>query len=74
MSQGMSVQESTLPANQAFVVQFRSKLNVQLGQFQGRAEHVASGQVIHFNSQQELFDFIVSLLRQAPLDNGEPED
>ena len=69
----MSGQEAMLPANQAFVVQFRSKLNVGLGQFQGRAEHVASGQVIHFSSQQELLDFIMSLLKQAPLDNGEPE-
>jgi hypothetical protein len=68
MSQEMSVQESLLPANQAFVVQFRSKLNVRLGQFQGRAEHVASGQVIHFSSQQELLDFIVGLLKEAPVE------
>jgi hypothetical protein len=69
----MSVQEPLLPANQAFVVQFRSSLNLRLGEFHGRAEHVASGQVIHFGSQQELFDFIVRLLGQAPLENGEPE-
>jgi hypothetical protein len=74
MSQEMSVQESMLPANQAFVVQFRSKLNMRLGQFQGRAEHVASGKVIHFSSQQELFDFIVGLLKQAPVDSRELED
>jgi hypothetical protein len=69
----MSVQDSMLPANQAFVVQVRSKLNVGLGQFQGRAEHVASGQVIHFSSQQELFDFIVGLLKLTAVDNGELE-
>jgi hypothetical protein len=74
MIQDMSVEESMLPANQAFVVQFGSKLNVRLGQFQGRAEHVASGQVIHFSSQQELLDFIVGVLKQAQVDRGELED
>jgi hypothetical protein len=70
----MSVQDPLLPANQAFVVQFRSSLNLRLGEFQGRAEHVASGQVIHFSSRQELFDFIVGVLGKVPLEIGEPVD
>jgi hypothetical protein len=74
MTQAMSVQESMLPANQAFVVQFRSKENLQLGQFQGRAEHVATGQAIHFSSQQELFDFFVKVLGLTAIANGEPKE
>jgi hypothetical protein len=70
----MSIQEHMLPTNQAFVVQFCSNLNVRLGQFQGRAEHIASGQVIHFNSQHELLDFIINFLKQSPAANGESEE
>lgn len=70
----MSTQESPLPVDRAFVVQFLSKSNVQLGQFQGRAEHIASGQVFHFNSQQEFFDFVLRKLSPTSLGDGEPED
>jgi hypothetical protein len=70
----MSVQEPMLSTNQAFVVQFRSKLNLPLGQFEGRAEHIASGRVTRFSSQQQLFDFIVDLLKQYPVSNDEADD
>jgi hypothetical protein len=70
----MSAQESLLPVNRAFVVQFLSKSKVQLGQFQGRAEHISSGQAFHFNSQQELFDFVLRMLSPTSLGDGEPED
>ena len=74
MTQEMSVQESMLPANQAFVVQFRSRENLRLGEFHGRAEHVATGRAIHFSSQQELFDFFVMVLGPTPIANGEPKE
>ncbi len=70
----MSAQEILLPVSRAFVVQFLSKSNVQLGQFQGRAEHIASGQVFHFNSQQEFFDFVLRMLGPNSLGGNEPED
>jgi hypothetical protein len=70
----MSGQESLLPVNRAFVLQFLSKSNVQLGQFQGRAEHIASGQVFHFNSQQEFFDFVLRMLGTTSLGGNVPED
>jgi hypothetical protein len=70
----MSGQESLLPVNRAFVLQFQSKSNVQLGQFQGRVEHIASGQVFHFNSQQEFLDFVSRMLSPTSLGGNEPED
>jgi hypothetical protein len=46
----------------------------QLGQFEGRAEHIASGRVTRFGSQQQLFDFIVDLLKQYLVSHDEPDD
>ncbi|MEW5974452.1 MAG: hypothetical protein AB1898_01475 [Acidobacteriota bacterium] len=68
----MSVREPKLPADHAFVVQFQSESDPLTGLLQGRAEHIASGQVIHFSSQQELFDFLVKMLKQPRHEGGEP--
>ena len=64
----MSAQPSTLPANQAFVVQFRSKLEVSCGQFEGRAEHIETGEVVHFTSDRELLNFITRMLKASSID------
>jgi len=39
-----------LPAERAFVVQFRAKIAVELGSALGRVEHVVSGQATHFHT------------------------
>jgi len=64
----MSAQQSTLPANQAFVVQFRSKLDLRFGQFEGRAEHIETGEVAHFTSDRELLNFITRMLKACSID------
>lgn len=60
------------PDRGAFVIQFRSCADVEEGQFTGRAEHVASGQVTRFRSPENLLVFIRRVL--AELRQGEPQD
>lgn len=59
--------EPTLSVQQAFVVQFRSHVNIDKGEFEGRVEHVATGETEHFHSRKQLFDFMVRLLTAATL-------
>jgi hypothetical protein len=54
-----------MSAQQAFVVQFRSETDVEAGRFEGRVEHVASGQAAHFKSLDELLAFMVRVLTDA---------
>lgn len=51
-----------LTPNRAFVVQFTSQTNFHHQGMRGRVEHVASGTAIHFDSSQELLEFIVDVL------------
>ncbi|MGI9293045.1 MAG: hypothetical protein ACR2PS_03610 [Pseudomonadales bacterium] len=51
-----------LTPNRAFVVQFTSHTNFHQQSMRGRVEHVASGAAIHFDSSQELLEFIVDVL------------
>jgi hypothetical protein len=51
-----------LPTNRAFVVQFRAPpAEAKMG-WQGRVEHVVSGQMTHFHSLEELLAFICCVL------------
>ena len=57
-----------LPTNRAFVVQFRAQPpGAPLG-WEGRVEHVVSGQATHFRSLEELWAFMGRVLAgvQAP--------
>jgi hypothetical protein len=54
--------QPSLPANRAFVVQFRPQPNEALPQYAGRAEHLVSGQVTRFQSLEELLAFMVRVL------------
>ena len=51
-----------LPAERAFVVQFRAETAVALGSSLGRVEHVVSGQATHFHTLDELLAFMVQVL------------
>jgi hypothetical protein len=57
-----------LPTNRAFVVQFRAQPPEAPLAWDGRVEHVVSGQVTHFHSLEELMAFIGRVLAgvQAP--------
>jgi hypothetical protein len=58
------VSQSTLPlpTNRAFVVQFRAQPSGAPLGWEGRVEHVVSGQVTHFHSLEELLAFLARVL------------
>lgn len=58
----MTTKGSALPSNRAFVVQFRAQGEVLSLRYQGRVEHLASGQATHFSSRKELQRFIEHIL------------
>lgn len=53
---------SPLPTNRAFILQFRADADVERGRFDGRIEHVASGEVRLFQTAGEVFDFIAQAM------------
>jgi hypothetical protein len=51
-----------LSPHYAFVVQFRSDVQLKAGHLTGRVEHVVSGQAAHFVSLETLVAFMVRVL------------
>ena len=51
-----------LPTNRAFVVQLRAQPPSASLRWDGRVEHVVSGQMTHFHSLDELLAFIRRVL------------
>jgi hypothetical protein len=58
----------SLPTNRAFVVQFRAQPADAPLSWEGRAEHLTSGQVLRFHGPEELLAFLARVLTevQAP--------
>ncbi len=54
-----------LRANRAFVVQLRAQPTGEPPRCEGRVEHLVSGQVTRFASQDELWRFITRVLTEA---------
>ncbi len=57
---------SPISVHRAFVVHFRMAADVKRGPFEGRVEHVVSGQTAHFSSLEELLSFIAQVLSTIP--------
>ena len=55
-----------LPTNRAFVVWFRTQPPGDPLAWDGRVEHVVSGQVTHFHSLEEFVAFISRVLAGVP--------
>ena len=55
-----------LPTNRAFVVQLRIQLSGASLVWDGRVEHVVSGQVTHFHSLEGLVAFLSRVLAGGP--------
>jgi len=53
--------QPSLPTNRAFLVQFRTQLT-GASPYEGRVEHVVSGQVARFQSLEELLAFMIRVL------------
>ena len=62
----------TLPSNRAFVVQFRARPTDQAFSWEGRVEHLSSGQVLRFHSSEELLTFLTRTLTEMPESSGVP--
>jgi hypothetical protein len=62
----MSRRLPSLPSNRAFVVQFRLPSEGKSIVWEGRVEHVVSGQVQRFESQEQLWAFIKRVLTALP--------
>ena len=58
----MSQRLPSLPSNRAFVVQFRLPAAGKPMVWEGRVEHVMSGQAQRFQSQEQLWMFITHVL------------
>ena len=62
-----------LPTQRAFVVQFVAEPAAQQGSFEGRVEHVMSGQAQRFHTQDELLTFMERVLMTLNTgDTGRP--
>jgi hypothetical protein len=57
---------ASLPTNRAFVVQLRTQPSETPVVWDGRVEHVVSGQMAHFHSLDELVAFISRVLADVP--------
>ena len=58
----MRSSQPALPTNRAFVVQFRAQSSEGSGTYDGRVEHLVSGQEARFHSLEELLAFMVRVL------------
>jgi hypothetical protein len=58
----MSHSQPSLPTNRAFVVQFRAYPTSASPRYEGRVEHLDSGQVARFHSLEELLAFMLRVL------------
>ena len=73
----MANTKPALPANRAFVVQLHVDAEPARGDFRGRVEHLASYQVIHFSSVEELMAFMARILSaqaRAAAGSGQEEE
>jgi hypothetical protein len=58
----MDLSRPTLPTNHVFLVQFRAQFPKIPMTWEGRVEHVVSGQVTHFHALEELLTFMQRVL------------
>ncbi len=54
-----------LPANRAFVVQFRAQPAGESSHCEGRVEHLITGQTARFASRDEFWEFIYRVLTEV---------
>lgn len=68
----MSQSQPTLRTNRAFVVQFHAQTSEVLSAYEGRIEHVVSGQVARFYSLEELLAFMIRVLTDVQQQSDSP--
>lgn len=68
----MSQSQPVLPANRAFLVQFRTPSIELPPSHAGRVEHVVSGQMARFHSPEELLAFMIRVLNEVQEQSDTP--
>jgi hypothetical protein len=71
MKQQDSQGKPSLPVRRAFVVQFRAETDVEQKRFEGRVEHVVSGQALSFHALEELLAFFAQVLSRVRIEPPE---
>ena len=66
----MPQSQPALPTNRAFVVQFRAQPTSRSSSYEGRVEHLVSGQVARFHLLEELLAFMVRVLTEVQEQSG----
>ena len=61
----MAPSQPSLPTNRVFGVQFRIQPAGAPSQYDGRVEHLVSGQVARFHSLEELLAFMTRVLAEV---------
>jgi hypothetical protein len=61
----MPSSQPSLPSNRVFVVQFRLQPAEAPSRYDGRVEHLVSGQVARFHSLEELLAFMTRMLSEV---------
>jgi hypothetical protein len=61
----MASSQPSLPSNRVFVVQFRLPPPGEPSSYDGRVEHLVSGQVARFHSLEELLAFMIRVLDEV---------
>jgi hypothetical protein len=56
---------SSLPSNRAFVLQFRTQPADAPLSWEGRVEHLTSGQALRFHTPEELLAFVARVLNEV---------
>jgi hypothetical protein len=51
-----------LQRNKAFVIKFATDIDIEAGKLEGRVEHLASSNSVHFHSLDELLTFLDRIL------------
>jgi hypothetical protein len=64
--------QPSLPTNRVFVVQFRAQPTEASSSYDGRVEHMVSGQVARIHSLEELLGFMVSVLADVQAQSDSP--
>jgi hypothetical protein len=68
----MPPSQPSLPSNRAFAVQFRSQPTGVSPSYDGRVEHLVSGQVARFHSLEELLAFMIHRLTEVEEQSDSP--
>jgi hypothetical protein len=68
----MSQSQPSLPTNRAFVVQFRTRTTATWPSYEGRVEHLESGQVARSHSLEELLAFMIRMLSEVEEHSDSP--